>query len=785
MFEVLFLMTGLLLTAVLQDDQLDGLNNQSRFTTAQIEFFETEVRPVLVQHCYDCHSTDAAELKAGLYVDSREGLIKGGESGPAIIPGKPAESLFVASIKYLSNEMPPNRKLESRQIESLTKWVEMGAPWPDVTSSPSHESTSTKDWKNFDWNQAQQSHWAWKRVQRPEVPAAKPSALHLEVNANPIDRFVEVRRWQASLRPASIAEAPILARRIYLDLVGILPTPEQTLAFSNAASINRQQAVESLVGELLNSTMYGQRWARHWLDIARFSEGQGGFLDSAELNEAWRYRDWVVEALNRDMPINEFIRLQIAGDLCGDPSDAIATGFFALGPTYKSDGGDPDSEAQSQGETLDDRIDLLTRGLLGITGSCARCHDHKFDPIPQADYYSLAGVFKNTSTHALPLDSSEAVKRFDEHKEAIDRLNKLINPLNKKLKKENREATAEERAQLDQWMAELEELKKKPTPPLNVAHTLKDTGSEDMKVALRGNLRKTGDIAPRQFLRILVGGNPAPFTKGSGREELADAMIDSQNPLTARVFVNRVWMHHFGAGLVRTPSNFGTLGERPTHPELLDWLTSEFIDRGWSLKSLHKLIMTSTTYQLSSAFDEQAFKSDSDNRWLWRMSPRRMDVETWRDSLLAVTGDLDASLNGTSFHDVTESKRRTLYAKVSRNGDVFESDGFLRRFDFPLMRATVEQRTSSIVPQQFLFLMNSDFMVQRAKSLVKRVQSISDSDETRIQKAYELLYSRVPETVEHQMGLEFLMSTKNSHELSSWDRFAQVLLSSNEFMYIR
>lgn len=785
MFEVLFLMTGLLLTAVLQDDQLDGLNNQPRFTTAQIEFFETEVRPVLVQHCYDCHSTDAAELKAGLYVDSREGLIKGGESGPAIIPGKPAESLFVASIKYLSNEMPPNRKLESRQIESLTKWVEMGAPWPDVTSSPSHESTSTKDWKNFDWNQAQQSHWAWKRVQRPEVPAAKPFALHLEINANPIDRFVEVRRWQASLRPASIAEAPILARRIYLDLVGILPTPEQTLAFSNAASINRQQAVESLVGELLNSTMYGQRWARHWLDIARFSEGQGGFLDSAELNEAWRYRDWVVEALNRDMPINEFIRLQIAGDLCGDPSDAIATGFFALGPTYKSDGGDPDSEAQSQGETLDDRIDLLTRGLLGITGSCARCHDHKFDPIPQADYYSLAGVFKNTSTHALPLDSSEAVKRFDEHKEAIDRLNKLINPLNKKLKKENREATAEERAQLDQWMAELEELKKKPTPPLNVAHTLKDTGSEDMKVALRGNLRKTGDIAPRQFLRILVGGNPAPFTKGSGREELADAMIDSQNPLTARVFVNRVWMHHFGAGLVRTPSNFGTLGERPTHPELLDWLTSEFIDRGWSLKSLHKLIMTSTTYQLSSAFDEQAFKSDSDNRWLWRMSPRRMDVETWRDSLLAVTGDLDASLNGTSFHDVTESKRRTLYAKVSRNGDVFESDGFLRRFDFPLMRATVEQRTSSIVPQQFLFLMNSDFMVQRAKSLVKRVQSISDSDETRIQKAYELLYSRVPETVEHQMGLEFLMSTKNSHELSSWDRFAQVLLSSNEFMYIR
>ncbi len=780
MIRVLLLLTGLLLTSEPQDVQLFNLNAIPNFSADEIEFFEKEIRPVLVQHCYECHSTDAAELKAGLFVDSREGLIKGGESGTAMIPGKPADSLLVASIKYEANEMPPDRKLEQRQIDAMTKWIEMGAPWPKVTSSTSHEPSSTKDWRQFDWKAAQQSHWAWKPVQRPSVPV-----VDAEMDANPIDRFVEARRQHAARGPVALAEAPILARRIYLDLIGVLPTLEETLAFSKSASTDRQKAVESLVGKLLDTTMYGQRWARHWLDVARFSEGQGGFLDNVELKEAWRYRDWVVDALNQDLPINDFIRLQIAGDLSGNPSDAIATGFFALGPTYQSDGGDPDSVAQSQGETLDDRIDLLTRGLLGITGSCARCHDHKFDPIPQADYYSLAGVFMNTSMQALPLDSSDVVKNFSENKEAIESLSKRINPLTKKIKKENREATAEERIQLDEWTAKLEELKKNPKSNLNVAHTLHDTGSEDMKVALRGNLRKTGDIAPRQFLRLLVGENPIRFTKGSGREELAAAIVEPRNPLTARVFVNRVWMHHFGAGLVRTPSNFGSLGESPTHPELLDWLTCEFIDGGWSLKSLHKRIMTSATYQRSSTFEEQSFKIDSDNRWLWRMNPRRMDVEIWRDSLLSVTGDLDASLTGPSFNKVTESKRRTLYAKVSRNGDVFESDSFLRRFDFPLMRATVEQRPNSIVPQQFLFLMNSDFMVQRAKSLVARIQSYSPSDEARIRQAYELLYSRSPETVELKMGLAFLNATKDGQELSSWDRFAQVLLSSNEFMYIR
>ncbi len=753
---------------------------QSQFTAEQIEFFESKIRPLLVAHCFDCHSTDAEEVEAGLYVDSRAGMIKGGESGPAVLAGNPNESLLIAAVNYEASEMPPDRKLKPHQIDALTRWVEMGAPWPQVTSSPGVPAASETDWDNLDWQRARQSHWAWQSAIRPEIPAVTDERIN-----NPIDNFVAARRQQAGLNAAPIATSYVLARRIYVDLIGIPPTPEQVKTFSEAVSHDRQQAVQSLVDQLLQSPMYGQRWSRHWLDVARYSDGHGGFLDNNANKDAWRYRDWVVDALNSDMPINEFIRLQIAGDLTGDRSDAIATGFFALGPTYRSDGGDPDSVAQAKSETLDDRIDTLTRGLLGVTGSCARCHDHKFDPIPQKDYYSLAGVFNNSATHSLPLAADDIVKQFNDHKQAVGELDKKIKELEKKLKKEKREATGQEQAQLDGWKAELAEKKQSAPPPLDAAHTLRESGSGDMKVALRGNLRKTGADAPRRFLRVLAGGDPARFSKGSGREELAAAIIDPENPLTARVFVNRVWMHHFGDGLVRTPSNFGSLGEVPTHPLLLDWLTSEFLAGGWSLKSLHRLIMTSATYQMSSQHDDNADRVDGDNRLLWRMSPRRMDVEAWRDSLLAVTGELDPAPVAASLDNITSSNRRTLYAKVSRNGDVFASDRFLRRFDFPLMRATVAKRPNSIVPQQYLFLLNSPFMVDRAKSLAARLHQAEATDEKRIQMAYQLLYNRNPESAEMEIGLDFVRLAVDQGGLSAWDRYAQTLLSANEFMYVR
>ncbi len=298
-------------------------------------------------------------------------MLKGGESGAAVVVGVPAKSLLISAVKYEASEMPPDRKLEQRQIEALSKWVDMGAPWPQVTSSAGVPATDArKDWSKFDWEGAQKSHWAWQQVQRPEIPSVDDASA-----VSPIDHFVISRRTQAGLHAVPLAPPHILARRIYNDLIGVPPTPEQMQSFATAASVNRQLAVESLVDQLLSSPMVGQRWARHWLDVARFSDGRGGFLEGDKaLDEAWQYRDWVVDAFNRDLPINEFIRLQIAGDLSGEPSQAIATGFFALGPTYQSDGGDPDSIAQSRAETLDDRIDTLTRGLLGITGSCARCH---------------------------------------------------------------------------------------------------------------------------------------------------------------------------------------------------------------------------------------------------------------------------------------------------------------------------------------------------------------------------------------------------------------------------
>jgi hypothetical protein len=773
---------GLMSVAVA--DGADPIDGKPAFPADQIEFFETDVRPLLVEYCYDCHSTDAQEVEAGLYVDSREGMLQGGESGVAIVVGKPAESLLIDSVNYEANEMPPDRKLDPRQIETLTKWIEMGAPWPNVTSSPGVPVAGI-DWSVFDWKVAGQSHWAWQPVRRPNVPSRDESADRESTIASPIDSFVASRRAEAGVRAVPRAEPQILARRIYLDLIGIPPTPEQTQSFKATAAVDRQLAVESLVDELLQSSMYGQRWARHWLDVARYSDGRGGFLDNGALDSAWRYRDWVVDAFNGDLPINEFLRLQIAGDLTGEDSDAIATGFFALGPSYRSDGGDPDSIAQAKGETLDDRLDTLTRGLLGITGSCARCHDHKFDPIPQQDYYSLAGVFNNTAVHERPLAPDDVVRRFNDHQQAVADMNKKITPLEKQLKKEQRDATEEEQTRLNGWKAQLAELQENRPPGFDVAHTLRDAGTVDMKVALRGNLLRTGDVAPRRFLRLLAGKEPTRFTNGSGREELADAIVDPDNPLTVRVFVNRVWMHHFGAGLVRTPSNFGTLGERPTHPELLDWLASEFVAGGWSLKSLHRRIMTSATYQSSSRFDERAFEIDGDNRMLWRMSPRRLDVEAWRDSLLSVCRELDTALGGPPLPDPTDNHRRTLYAKVSRSGDVFASDQFLRRFDFPLMRATVAQRPNSIVPQQFLFLLNSDFMIERAKSLVDRLHAVGNSDQQRIVRAYELLFNRSPEPLELNIGLAFVAGTGGEGKLSPWVRYAQVLLSSNEFMYVR
>ena len=742
-------------------------------TPEQIEFFEAKVRPLLVEHCYECHSAKAKKLKGGLRLDDRAHLVKGGDSGTAVVPGKPAESPLIKAVRWQSFEMPPRGKLKDSEIAVLVKWVEMGVPWP-ASKAGIASATQAYDWDVW------RNHWAFRPVKKPTPPAIVDASRV----QNEIDRFVFTKLRDAGLQPAPPADPRVLIRRLHFDLVGLPPTPEQVAKFLTAFKSDRNEAVRRLVDELLDSPQYGERWGRHWLDVARYSDGFGGFLDSNQYPDAWRYRDWVVNALNADMPFDKFVRLQIAGDLTGRPEDAVATGFFALGPTYQSDGGDPESLAQAEAETLSDRLDTLSRGLLGLTLACARCHDHKFDPLPQKDYYSLAGVFKNTAVHQAPLAAPQLVEAYERDQKQIAELTKRVNDFRGRVAKEKREATPEEKAQLSKWDAELADRKKNAPPKPTTVHAMRENGTAEMRVAIRGDLRKPGEPAPRRFLRILAGEKAAAFDQGSGRRQLADAVADRANPLTARVFVNRIWLHHYGQGLVRTPSNFGALGEKPTHPELLDWLTATFLESGQSLKALHRTILLSATYQMSSDFNDPAFRVDGDNRLLWRMNPRRLDVEAWRDALLSVTGELDPTRGGPPT-DRIDVPRRTLYFKVSRNGDVFATDEFLRRFDFPLMRATVDQRPTSTAPQQFLFLMNSPFVIARAKALAKRLANDAKSDSDRIDRAYQLLDQRSPDAKELAIGLEYLKATTAVNGLSAWEQYAQVLLATTEFMSVK
>ncbi len=735
----------------------------------QVEFFESRIRPIFDNECYDCHSSRAKKLKGDLHLDTRAGMFKGGESGAAIVPGKPDESRLIKAVRYKDEDtaMPPKKRLSEAQVADLETWVRLGAPWPEKDGV---ELAATVEKQGYDWAKFRAEHWAFRKVQKGEPPKVKNAAWV----RNPIDQFVLARLQAAKLKPAPPAEKSVLIRRAYLDLTGLPPAPEEVTAFLADKSPG---AFDKVVDALLASPQYGERWGRHWLDVARYSDGLGGFLDAEALPEAWRYRDWVVAALNRDMPYDQFMRAQIAGDLISDDRNlAIATGFFAVGPTYISDGGDPEATAQAKAETLADRVDTFSRAFLGLTVACARCHDHKFDPITARDYYALAGIFDNSKAGLVSIAPREVVAAFDAAQKAIKEQEKKIKAAGPN------DATE---PQVPELKAELERLKKAAPPEYPKAHLLADQGNKDMPVAIRGDLRKPGEPAPRRFLQILAGENPPTFKEGSGRRQLADAVADPANALTARVIVNRVWKHHFGQALARTPSNFGVIGEKPTHPELLDWLAATFVEQSWSLKELHRLILLSSTWQMSSRHRADAFAKDGENRLLWRMNARRLEVESWRDSLLAVTGELDRALGGPPTDKILESNRRTLYGKVSRNGDRFLSDEFLRLFDFPAPRVTSEQRTTSTVPQQHLFMMNSGFMAARAKALAARLQRESGEDRARITRAYQLLYSRAPAADETTLGRAFLADAAGGTTEARWNSYAQVLLSAHEFLQIQ
>ncbi len=695
------------------------------------EFFERSVRPVLAENCFNCHSE--RKQKAGLRVDSRQALLMGGESGPAIVPGHPDQSLLLKALHYQDElKMPPKGQLHKEHIVALTNWIQQGAPWPETA----HVVRPVVQDKSFKILPKDRAFWSFQPIADPPAPS---SGMRSSWAKTDIDRFVDAKLIEKGLRPVGPADKRTLIRRATFDLIGLPPAPEEIDAFVQDDS---PEAFAKVVDRLLASPHYGERWARHWLDVARYGEDQAHTFEARQYPQGYRYRDWLIRAFNEDMPYDRFVMEQIAGDLLDLPDrleNAPALGFFALGPVYY---GDPKRLDQ-----YDDRIDTLSRGFLGLTVACARCHDHKFDPIPTKDYYSLVGIIASTEYAEIPLVPAAEV---DKAKKALTEQQK----------------------------------KKKVAPKYPFVHGLKDGKPVVMRVHVRGNAATLGEEAPHHFLTILADTTHENFAKGSGRLELAHAIASKDNPLTARVMANRIWQHHFGKGLVRTPSNFGALGEAPTHPELLDYLASRFIASGWSIKEMHRAIMLSAVYQSSSRFDASDNDVDADNKLLWHMNRRRLEVEAWRDSMLAVAGTLDATIGGPSTNLASaDNRRRTLYGRVSRH----ELNPLLRLFDFPDPNITNDARTVTTVPLQQLFVLNSEFMVRNAKALATRLAVSAANDSARIREAFTLLYGRPATARDLNLGMAFLSAKdtpKAGVSLSRWEQYAQVLLSANEFLFI-
>jgi mono/diheme cytochrome c family protein len=863
------------------------------------DFFETQVRPLFAKHCYSCHTQTSM---GGLRLDTRQHAFAGGKDGAVITPGDPAKSLLFRAISYAEErKMPPMGKLKDEEIAAVKAWISAGAIWPeDKAVTPNKgEYVITKEQRAF---------WSFQPVRKPALPQVKDRGWV----KSPIDSFILAALESKGLAPVQSADKRSLIRRVTLDLIGLPPTPEEVSDFLKDSSPG---AFAKVVDRLLASPHYGERWGRYWLDIARYSDDQQQSGFELPYAAAYRYRDWVIQAFNDDLPYDQFVKAQIAGDQipCEDRAKCVAgLGMYGLSPAFEGE---------------EDRVDVTSRGFLALTVACAQCHDHKFDPIPTKDYYSLLGIFTSTRLDQYPLASADDVKFYKEQKAKLDEQkallkelldvetavvaqvlatktadylmaakggattgldaetlarwkNYLLDPdkpypfLKQWFATGSREAANEfqnrvlsvlrEKKQIDEknrillgldpkkakdavlmsldrnsfilWhdlfgegstnqadglasneglllytekklgrflsplvkthvdalRSEMTNIEKAMPPQYSFLHAIRDVDNpRDEHIRLRGSVENLGDVAPRRFLSVLSDGDPKRFSKGSGRLELAESIASPSNPLTARVMVNRIWQHHFGQGIVRTPSNFGQMGERPSHPELLDHLASRFVESGWSVKKLHREILLSATYQLSCEYSEKNFSVDPANQFLWRASRRRLDVEALRDSLLFVGGNLDLTPGGPPeglkqayqlaaqkqkgragvvIND--EDRRRTVYGFVSRR----KLDPVLSLFDFPNPNSTNEQRIETNVPLQRLFFLNSELMNREAKGLAARLKS--NSDPQRIQEAYSLLYSRPATEAEVQVGLRFI------GEGGTWQQYAQALLSANEFLFV-
>ncbi|HBV61409.1 MAG TPA: hypothetical protein DEF45_00155 [Rhodopirellula sp.] len=915
------------------------------------DFFESRVRPVLIEYCQNCHGSK--KQSGGLRLDHRDALLLGGDTGPAAIPGNPRDSLLVKAVRHIGNyEMPPKKKLPTSAIRDLEHWIKLGVPWPLTPALPRNANHGTA-------GKHANKHWAFQQIQQPAVPeiampemAASETIKHDASNIHnqaaptvvtPVDAFVQRKLSEHGLNFSPPADRRSLIRRVTYSLTGLPPTQAEVSTYLNDRA---PKAYERLVERLLNSVHYGEHWARHWLDVSRYSDTKGYVYGREERfwPHAWAYRDWVVNSFNDDLPYNRFLLLQLAADQVQDrrSTDLAAMGFLTLGRRFLG----------VRREIIDDRIDVVSRGMMGLTVSCARCHDHKFDPIPAADYYSLYGVFdscmeklvrldedsqpnKISTTHNSVDDSfevelkkrqkklsqrmvtrrAEANSRvrqrvgdylfaqseldkypangFDQIFESSDLLpavvrrwstylrkastqqNKLFLPwqlysnlpeenfiqesakVTQRIKSQQGEALNPHVAELFQlpptslrdvcnrygnlfrqveqeWQDQLKQAQaddqesptgltdphaeslraflyagqspcQMPVRSIIDCETFFDSGActelwklqgevdrwiiqsknepfalilqdisnpKQPRIFRRGDPLKMGRDVPRQFLSVLAGPHRQPFQQGSGRLELANAIIDPANPLTARVIVNRVWMHHFGKGLVSTPSDFGTRAAPPSHPDLLDWLATDFVNNGWRIKSLHRRILLSQAYRQSSFGPKEtkqwqlAQQTNPDNKLLWKFNSQRLEFEELRDSILLATGQLDTSRGGksTPLFKTPYPTRRTLYGLVDRQ----YLPGTLRIFDFANPDLHVPKRSETTVPQQALFFMNHPWILQQARMLAAKIQQTDSDvmmgDRRVINKLFQAVLQRAPTEAEYTDSLKLLTSAMETSE---------------------
>jgi hypothetical protein len=758
---------------------------------AAVEFFEKEVRPLLVEKCQNCHNPKKSS--GGLRLTDHDSILKGGDSGPAVVPGSASDSLLIRAVSYLDEpKMPPKKKLADADIARLKQWVVLGAPWSMAVTSTSGAPNASR----FQVTDAQRRWWAYQPVRDRQPPLVKNAAWP----QNGIDSFVAAALEARGLQPAGPAERRTWIRRATLDLIGLPPAPEDVEAFVSDES---PAAFVRVVDRLLASPAYGQRWARHWLDVARYTDYHDGHpnarVATCEPLEAWRYRDWVVRAFNRELPFDQFITHQIAGDLIQSPDgqEYYADGLIAT--TFLSNGswdrGDADKEKMVS-DMVDDQVDTIGKAFLGLTLGCARCHNHKFDPVSQDDYYALAGMFYSThilkelgakgeeyTLNRVPLAPRSCVVKRDQQLRRLDEIRGKLAALDKKSPgpatgEPSRLALVRERDALERALL--------PEPALVEAAQEGGTpgglfpGIQDVPIHIRGSYTRLGPIVPRRLPQFLAGNRQQPISHGSGRLELARWIASPKNPLTARVIVNRVWQGHFGAGLVSTPSNFGMTSEPPSHPDLLDWLAARFVDNGWSLKTLHRHIMLSAVYQQSSAVAPDRLTADPENRWMSRFTARRLEAEAIRDTMLCAAGQLDRAIGGPASPTVN-TNRCSLYVQTAR----WDKSTFATLFDAANPDASDEKRTISTVAPQALFLLNHEFTLTQAGRLADRLTREAPVDETaRIQRAYRLLYARLPTALEIDIARQVLVRSAGYGSQSAWRDLAHVLLCCNELVYL-